>query len=76
MKLSPEDKFFIEDENDGSLILVTEIELDPNLLKNNYLVFKGNRFYVDYETNEIDKEVGQVEVSVSFNIEGIFSKDE
>lgn len=76
MKLLPEDKFFIEDENDGSLVLINEINLDPNMIKNMYMIMKGTRFYVDYEIDEIDKDVNEVEVSVSFNIEGIFSKDD
>lgn len=76
MKLNSEDKFFIEDDSDGSLILITEVELDPDMIKNRYLIMKGTRFYVDYESNEIDKENGEVEVSVSFNVEDIFSKDD
>ena len=76
MKLNSEDKFFIEDDSDGSLILITEVELDSDMIKNRYLIMKGTRFYVDYESNEIDKENGEVEVSVSFNVEDIFSKDD
>ena len=76
MKLNSEDKFFIEDDSDGSLILITEVELDSDMIKNRYLIMKGTRFYVDYGSNEIDKENGEVEVSVSFNVEDIFSKDD
>lgn len=70
MKLMPEDKFFLESENDGSLILVNEIVLEPDMLKANHLIMRGVRFDVDYEKDEIDTTKTEVEVSVSFNVEG------
>lgn len=75
MKLSPENKFFIEDKSDGSLILINEIVLDPEIIKVNFLEMKGTRFDVDYDADEI-RENGEVEVSISFNVEHIISKEE
>jgi hypothetical protein len=75
MKLLPENKFFIENENDGSLILINEIVLNPEIIKMNYLEMKGIRFDVDYDADKI-RENGEVEVSISFNIEYIVNKEE
>lgn len=75
MKLLPEDKFFIENKNDGSLILINEIVLNPELIKMNYLEMKGTRFDVDYDADKI-RENGEVEVSISFNIEHVINREE
>lgn len=70
MKLSAQDKFFIKDD-DGALVLVTEIVLNEDIIKNNFLTMKGVLFYVDYESDKIDEARVPAEVTVSFNIEGI-----
>lgn len=70
MKLSTQDKFFIKDDNEN-LILITEIVLNKDLIKNNFIEMKGVQFYVDYESNVIEKPNNPVEVTVSFNIQGI-----
>lgn len=75
MKLSPENKFFIEDKSDGSLILINEIVLDPEIIKVNFLEMKGTRFDVDYDADKI-RENGEVEVSISFNIEHVINREE
>ena len=74
MKLSSQNKFFINNDNEY-LILVTEIEIDQNMIKNNFITMKGTRFFVDYESNEIDKGKDEVIVSVSFDVEGIYEDD-
>jgi len=70
MKLRVEDKFFIEDD-DGNLILITSIDIDQNMIKNNWVEMKGTKFYVDYDSNSIDKSKLDVSVMISFNVETI-----
>lgn len=70
MKLSAQDKFFIKDD-DGALVLVTEIVLNEDMIKNNFLTMKGVLFYIDYDSNKIDEGRVPAEVTVSFNIENI-----
>lgn len=70
MELGITDKFFIQDD-DENLILVDEINIIQDMIKNNYMTLRGTRFYVDYETNNIDKANSRVEVQISFDIEDI-----
>ena len=70
MELSITDKFFIQDD-DENLILVDEINIIQDMIKNNYMTLRGTRFYVDYKTNNIDKANSRVEVQISFDIEDI-----
>ena len=71
-KLNYNDKFFIiDDDNDGDLILVDEIEIDLNMIKTNYVILRGTRFFVDYDENNIDKDKRRVELLVSFTVEDI-----
>ena len=49
MELGITDKFFIQDD-DENLILVDEINIIQDMIKNNYMTLRGTRFYVDYET--------------------------
>lgn len=74
MELNPSDKFFIEDEDDN-LILITSMKIDQNMVKNRFLLLEGTRFYVDYESDEIDKAREKVVVSISFDVEDIVAKD-
>lgn len=71
LEMGTSEKFFLEDESDGSIILISEIDIDPSLAKSNHLILRGNRFYVDYENNAIDEAKQKVEVLISFFIEGI-----
>lgn len=75
LAIDPVEKFFLEDENDGSIILISKIEIDPNMIKNNYLILKGTRFYVDYENETIDKAIREVEVVIDFSINGIYEEE-
>ena len=70
MKLDVTEKFFIEDDDDD-LILIDVIEIDQNMIKNNYMTLKGTRFFVDYVNNNIDKANCRVKVQISFDIEDI-----
>lgn len=74
--IDPTEKFFLEDEKDGSIILISEIEINPNMIKNNLLTLKGTRFNVDYEDEIIDKENGSVEVVIDFSINGVYSEQD
>ena len=74
MELSITDKFFIQDD-DENLILVDEINIIQDMIKNNYMTLRGTRFYVDYKTNNIDKANSRVEVQISFDIEDISEVD-
>lgn len=71
MKLDVADKFFIQDDDCEDLILVDEIRIDQNMIKNNFILLRGTRFFVDWDENNIDKANSRVELSVSFNIEDI-----
>jgi hypothetical protein len=73
IELDVDDKFFIE--HDGDLILIDEMELNPNMIKNNFIALEGTRFFVDYEENNIDKANSRVVVTMSFNIESINEVD-
>lgn len=73
IKLHVEEKFFIE--GDSGLILVDEVKIDPDMIKNNYIEFKGTRFFVDYEDNNIDKAKSRVSIMISFTIEDVNEVD-
>lgn len=75
LAIDPVEKFFLEDENDGSIILISKIEIEPNMIKNNCLTLKGTRFYVDYEDETIDKAIREVEVVIDFSINGIYEEE-
>lgn len=71
MKLKPEQKFVLQDD-DGSLILITEVDFDFNALQNRIIPMKGIRFGVYYEENQIQN-CGEVSIQASFNIDGVYS---
>lgn len=73
MKLTEEQKFIIQDD-DGNLILITEIDFDFNFLQNRVIPMKGVRFEVDYEDNTIS-EYREVDVQTSFDIDGVCEED-
>lgn len=74
MKLSQEQKFILQDD-DGNLILVTEMELDFSILQHRIIPMKGVKFDVDYESNTIG-EYGEVNIQTSFNIDAVYGKDD
>ncbi|MCY6957935.1 hypothetical protein [Clostridium brassicae] len=74
MKLNEEQKFLLQDD-DGNLILITEIDFNYELLKNQIMQMKGIKFEVDYSENTIEKH-DEVEVHTSFSIDGIFKKED
>ena len=74
MKLKPEQKFVLQDD-DGSLILITEVDFDFNALQNRIIPMKGIKFDIHYEDNIIEK-YGEVDIQTSFNIEGVYGKDD
>ena len=74
MKLQPEQKFILPDD-DGNLILITEIEFDYSLLQNRVIPMKGIKFEIDYDTNIIAEEK-EVNVQTSFIIDAIYSEDD
>lgn len=74
MKLSSEQKFILPDD-DGNLILITEVNFDINILQNRIIPMKGIKFNVDYNKNEIEN--GEiVDVQTSFTIDGVYDKEE
>ena len=74
MKLTPEQKFILPDD-DGNLILVTEIDFIYNALQNRVIPMKGIKFEVDYDANFIT-EGKQVDVQTSFTIDAIYTEDD
>lgn len=51
MKLKSDEKFVLPD--DGSLILITEINFDYGSLQNRIIPMKGVRFEINYDDKEI-----------------------
>lgn len=74
MKLNPDQKFILQDD-DGNLILITEVEFDFNILQNRIIPMKGIKFNVDYEDNTI-KKYSEVDIQTSFDIDGVYGKDD
>lgn len=74
MKLNESQKFILPDD-DGNLILITEIDFDYEVLQNKIIPMKGVQFEIDYINNTI-KENGEVEIQSSFSIDGIFNNSQ
>jgi hypothetical protein len=74
MKLKPEEKFILPDD-DGNLILITEIDFDYQILQNRVIPMKGIKFKVDYDNNSISVDEG-VNVQTSFTIDSVYGKDD
>jgi hypothetical protein len=74
MKLKSEEKFIVPDD-DGNLILITEIDFDFSVLQNKVIPMKGVKLEIDYDNNNITS-CGEVEVQTSFTIDGVYGKDE
>lgn len=71
MKLNQDQKFMLQDD-DGNLILITEIEFDFNILQNKIIPMNGVRFNINFEDNTISTGE-QVNIQTSFEIDGIYS---
>lgn len=71
MKLKPEEKFVLQDD-DGNLILITEVDFDFNALQNRIIPMKGVKFEIDYVDNVIEL-YGEVNIQTSFDIDGVYS---
>ena len=71
MKLKPEKKFVLQDD-DGNLILITEVDFDFNALQNRIIPMKGVKFEIDYVDNVIEL-YGEVNIQTSFDIDGVYS---
>lgn len=74
MKLSSDQKFILQDD-DGNLILITEVDFDFNILQHRIMPMKGVKFEVNYEDNII-KSCGEVNIQTSFNIDAVYGKDD
>ena len=74
MQLNPEDKFVLQDD-DGNLILITEIDFDFNILQNRIIPMKGHKYEINYEDDSIYY-YGKVSLQTSFDIDGVYSVDD
>lgn len=74
MKLNQDQKFILQDD-DGNLILITEVEFDFNILQNKIIPMKGVKFEIDYVDNVIEL-YGEVNIQTSFNIDGVYGSDD
>ncbi|MBN1058505.1 hypothetical protein FDB24_14875 [Clostridium botulinum] len=72
MKLKPEEKFLLPDD-DGNLILITEIDFEYSVLQNRVIPMKGFKLEVDYDNNNISSHK-KVKVQTSFTIDGVYEK--
>ncbi|GKS14767.1 hypothetical protein YDYSY3_57670 [Paenibacillus chitinolyticus] len=74
IKLSPDQKFFREIENDCSLLLVDEIHI---VHEADQMYLSGTHFSVDYESGDISKtqERGQIYFSTKYE-QSYFEGDE
>lgn len=64
IKLNNKEKFLLQDDN-GNMILVTEVEFDYHLLISRVIAMKGILFEIDYYNNTFKNE-GEIELSVNF----------
>ena len=74
MKLKPDEKFIVQDD-DGNLVLITDIMFDFNVLQNRVIPMKGVKFDVDYDDNSINHHA-EVDVQTSFTIDGVYNKED
>ena len=72
VKLNNDQKFILQDD-DGNLILITEVEFDFNILQNRVIPMKGFKFDIDYDNNDIECS-GEVDVQTTFNIDCVYGK--
>ncbi len=74
MKLKQEEKFVLQDD-DGNLILITEVDFDFNVLQNKIIPMKGVKFEIDYVDNVIEL-YGEVNIQTSFDIDAVYGSDD
>ena len=74
MKLQQNQKFILQDD-DGNLILITEVEFDFSILQNRIIPMKGVKFEIDYEDNTIEQGE-EVNIQASFDIDAVYGKDD
>ena len=74
MKLKQEEKFVLQDD-DGNLILITEVDFDFNVLQNRIIPMKGVKFEIDYVDNVIEL-YGEVNIQTSFDIDAVYGSDD
>lgn len=74
MKLNQDQKFILQDD-DGNLILITDVEFDFNILQNKIIPMKGVKFEIDYVNNVIEL-YGEVNIQTSFDIDGVYGSDD
>ena len=74
MKLQQDQKFILQDD-DGNLILITEVEFDFSILQNRIIPMKGVKFEIDYEDNTIEQGE-EVNIQASFDIDAVYGKDD
>lgn len=72
MKLKPNEKFLLQDD-DGNMILITEIDFDYGMLQNRIIPMKGVKFEIDYDCDTISLK-GRVELQISFDIDGVYER--
>ncbi|HZJ98772.1 MAG TPA: hypothetical protein VFC79_02130 [Tissierellaceae bacterium] len=72
MKLNNDQKFILQDD-DGNLILITEVEFDFNILQNRVIPMKGVKFNIDYDNNDIEYSE-DVDIQTSFSIDGVYGE--
>lgn len=72
MKLKPDEKFILQDD-DGNLILVTEIDFNYEVLQNRIMPMKGVKFEINYDCDTISLGA-EVDLQTSFDIDGVYER--
>lgn len=73
MRLKAEEKFILPDD-DGNLILITEIDFDYSILQNRVILMKGVKLEIDYDNNNVSS-CKEVEVQTNFTFDGVYDKE-
>lgn len=73
MELNSDNKFFLQND-EGDLILITEIDFDFRATQNGIIPMRGLLFEVDYIQNIIESPK-EVNIQASFNIDAVYTKD-
>jgi hypothetical protein len=69
MKLNPKQKFILPDD-DGNLILITELDFEYSSLQNRIIFMKGVNIDINLENNEISTG-DKVDIQANLDIENI-----
>ena len=73
MELNSDNKFFLQND-EGDLILITEIDFDFRVTQNGIIPMKGLLFEVDYIQNIIESPK-EVNIQASFSIDAVYTND-